>query len=61
MNIENDIGDYVTVSLCFPKHVAFRLKQKLKFYELTFQDVLGELAQRFLDGDFDDDFKIPRD
>ena len=44
-----------------PAHVKYNFMQKIKFYELDSRNVIGVLMQKFIDGDFDDLFNIPKD
>jgi hypothetical protein len=43
-----------------PFHIKNRLMHKIDFFELNVQDVVGILIQRFINGDFDEDFSIPK-
>jgi hypothetical protein len=43
-----------------PSHIKKRLMYKIDFFELNVQDVVGILIQRFINGDFDEDFSIPK-
>jgi hypothetical protein len=40
------------------KDLHFKVSNKCKFYDIKIQDVLTNLLQRFVDGEFDKDFNI---
>lgn len=41
--------------------IKFKFANKVKFYDLTIQNVICTLVQKFNDGDFDEMFNIPKD
>lgn len=49
----------LTVDIVSDRHYQF--KQRCKFYDITPQEVIAYAIERFLDGDFDEDFGIPTD
>ena len=50
-----------TISTHVPAHIYYQYTNKIKFYDLNSHDVMGALVQKFIKGDFDEDFSIPKD
>jgi len=50
-----------TISTHVPAHIYNAYSNKVKFYELNSHDVMGYLVKKFIEGDFDEDFSIPKD
>jgi len=41
-----------------PKELHYNFKQKCNFFDLPMQDVVANLLEKFIDGDFDKEFNI---
>ena len=50
---------YVTIPL--KADIRFKFKNRCKFYDITSQEVLSFLIDKFLEGDFDKELNIPTD
>jgi len=49
------------MTLFIPGPLYFRLNNKCKFYDISMHTVILELVERFVAGEFDDDFGLPKD
>lgn len=49
------------VSIPVPRDIYFQLKNKCTFYDIPVKDILTDLIVRFIDGEFDNDFDIPKE
>jgi hypothetical protein len=47
-----------SLNIALPEELHYRVKQKCQFYELTLQEVVAALLEKFDEGELDYIFKI---
>ena len=43
-----------------PEELHYSFKNKCQFYDIPMQDAIAHLLQKFVDGDFDEEFNIKK-
>ena len=48
------------ISISIPEYIYFNFKHKCSFYDLSRSDVIVTMIEKFIDGDFDNEFGVGR-
>jgi len=52
------MDDVKEIKFTVPKYIHFNFKNKCRFYEMTYGEVLSFMVEKFIEGDFDSELGI---
>jgi len=52
------MGKLRHITLTIPEHVYFNFKHKCSFFDMSRSDVVVNLIEKFVDGDFDSEYGL---